>query len=590
MTNPSPMVEQAVFSVTLKASGNDVVLEQATEGVADDGIRFARHLAARVTLFDGHYDSSNLFAFFYSRESVLLGRLTPRSGASGEGRYYLECLFLSFDLFLAVGADPATLYQMSLNTTRFALYRPGTILQPFSLDQEVELVNVDSLRETIVNVGLRALALLSQSVLEETQTFFVSQYRVLNLISALFSVLPIQARGNMDFAVGLYFREISTRVMGVTTPRRGGFRLPTLQTSTYYLDLENVVDNEGIYALNNPWSVFVESVLSARAPDYLCKKIEDAYYSGEGGTIFNIGTGTPPSDEIAALGQTLLDRFKSVDNSDDLGELKSSQLDFEDDEGFDYAKAGDDDLFGTSDAWTEIERKRDGEEWKNSEDQDRDEWDEIAAALTDVDTPDDDAPNSIQITHVEDDEQYDSFQGKDVSQDDSDSFSSRQRASSALEEDLFNADTFKEQLNRILKDQDQKDGSLSTPDEDISMASNDWTDSTFTDDGMIVLSPFAVLSARFPEKNVLLRRLDELVKGVCRMKPGFQTELRRFWRKLLANSDFTFCQTVREEYLRYLRRLSSKALDFDEQVSAGELAVGVVDVLEIISSDMNDDY
>ena len=159
-----------------------------------------------------------------------------------------------------------------------------------------------------------------------------------------------------------------------------------------------------------------------------------------------------------------------------------------------------------------------------------------------------------------------------------------------MEEDLFNADTFKEQLNRILKDQDQKDGSLSTPDEDISMASNDWTDSTFTDDGMIVLSPFAVLSARFPEKNVLLRRLDELVKGVCRMKPGFQTELRRFWRKLLANSDFTFCQTVREEYLRYLRRLSSKALDFDEQVSAGELAVGVVDVLEIISSDMNDDY
>ena len=585
MTDPFPVVEQAVFSVTLKSPVNAVSLEQATEGVSSEGLRLAKLLASRVTLFDDRYDTHNLFAFFYSRDSVLLGRLTPRDARPEGGRFYLECLFLNFDLFLDVGADPCVLYHESLNTTRFALYRPGTVLQPFSLEREVPPVNLESLEETEERIGLRALALLSQSVLEEPQTFFVSEHRLLNLISSLFSVLPIQGRGNMDFAVGLFFRGVPTRVLGATAPPSGKFQAPKLQNNTCYLDLRDVVANRDIYVVNHPWSVFVEYVLTADAPDYLCQKIVEAYYDGDAGTVFDIGTGAPPSEEIAELGRSLLDDFKSVEDTEDLGGLRPPKLHFDDAGHLDYADGDGGESFSPSDAWSEIERMSDGEEWKNGEDQDRDGWDEVAETLADDVLPDDKTLNSIQIVRIEDNP-GDSINAVTLS--DPDSASDSRKKLNGLEEDLFNAETYQEQLNRLQKERDGKDGFLSTTDGSKLTDDAPSIPSSRDDDGIVVLSPFAVLSAYFPEKNEILRRLDELIKDVCQRQNDSQSELRRLWRKLAASGDFYFFQAVREEYLRYLKRFLDR-LDHGEQTAAGELTVGAIDVLEIIAFDEDDE-
>ena len=591
MTNSSSTVEQAVFSVTLKTPVNVVALEQKTDGVSDEGLQTARLLAARATLFNDRYDSCNLFAFFYSRDSVLIGRLTPRGKRSEGGCYYLECLFLSFELFVSAGADPLTLYQQSLNTTRFALYRPGTVLQPFSLEHDADLVNVASLNDVIPNPGLRALSLLAQSVLEETQTFFVSRQRSLTLISSLFSVLPIQARGNMNFAVGLYFRGVPTRVVGATAPRRGTFRLPKFHDFVYCLDLQNISDNEDMYALSNPWGVFLEYVLNAGAADYLCRKIGDAYYDGTAGTVFEIGTGAPPSEAIAALGATLLDDFKRAEKSGNFEGSRPYGIDLRDVVGLEFAdedeEEEEDNPFEQSDAWSEIERSRDGEEWKSG-DQNRDEFDDIAEIFSDTNV-NDDAQNSIQVVRVDDDE-YDLFREKDATSCDFNS-SDLKKASNGLEEELFGGETFEEQLNRLGETRGKKRPFSSTSDDDETSLDDGKSFDAYADDddGLIVLSPFAVLSAEFPEKNELLRRFDELVKGVCKLEPDFQSELGRLWREMVENCDFIFIQSVREEYLRYLRRLLNRSSDVEETHPDGELTVGAVDVLEIICSDGDDE-
>ena len=93
------------------------------------------------------------------------------------------------------------------------------------------------------------------------------------------------------------------------------------------------------------------------------------------------------------------------------------------------------------------------------------------------------------------------------------------------------------------------------------------------------------MSAEFPEKNELLRRFDELVKGVCKLESDFQSELSRLWREIVENCDFTFVQSVRREYMQYLRRLLSRASDVEDNRPDGELTVGAIDVLEIIGSD-----
>ena len=97
------------------------------------------------------------------------------------------------------------------------------------------------------------------------------------------------------------------------------------------------------------------------------------------------------------------------------------------------------------------------------------------------------------------------------------------------------------------------------------------------------------MSAEFPEKNELLRRLDELVKGVCKLEPDFQSELSRLWFEIVEKCDFMFVQSVRREYLRYLRRLLNRSSDVEESRPDGELTVGAIDVLEIISSDGDDE-
>ena len=270
----------------------------------------------------------------------------------------------------------------------------------------------------------------------------------------------------------------------------------------------------------------------------------------------------------------MLDDFKRVENTGDLG---GARFDFRDVVGLEYADEDEteeeDNPFEQSDAWSEIERSRDGEEWKG-EDQDRDEFDDIAAFFSDPNPTDDETPNSIRFVQVDEDE-YDAFREKNASSRDFSSSSDSQKTSNGLEEELFGGETFEEQLNRLCETQDKKDAFTPTSDDD----------DPDVDDGLVVLSPFAVLSAEFPEKNELLRRFDELVKGVCKLESDFQSELSRLWREIVENCDFMFVQSVRREYLQYLRRLLSRASDVEDNRPDGELTVGAIDVLEIIGSD-----
>jgi len=551
-------VEQAVFSVKLGVSSNSTTLRNATDGVSDEELAFAMRLAERVVSLGGRYDPNNMFMFPLGKDTILLGRLTPQGPMSNEGPFYLECLFFDYEVFCNAGLDPVRFLHLALNTTRFALYREETELQTFTIEQSSgAFINVDSVHVAVSRAGLKAPAVLIQSMLEREQTAFVSRFPTQAFISTIFSLLPLQFRDRFNFSTGLFFRDVEVDLIGATAFGNVPFLFPKSLPSGACLNLDDVKLHEEKYFLTHPWAVMLDWALKSDALPFLHSKMARDYLAGY-----------RENEDARALGKEWLDDLFEAENNGSLDDPETID-DFQSRD----ALEGDEEAerrapWGILNQWNKEEEEHDGEEWKTSDDDRRDEWDAIANSLAGPREVEPDMSHSIQIVQVDD---------SDVS---SESASSDDRSPSMSigddSDDLSSDETFEEQLRRRLSERDRKN------EKKAGSFENETPSDSVTEGGLssIALSPFVILSAEFPHKSVLLRRLDELVRSVCRREFNSQVELELHWKRLEAEPDRLFVERVREEYLFFLNRLISKDVDPEENCN---LTVGALDVLDVLS-------
>jgi hypothetical protein len=539
MSDSSRCAEQAVFSVKLNSPLNVVELMQATEGVDDEELEQARELASRIALFGGRYYANNMFAFFWSNGRALAGRLTPQDENFNGDAFYLECLFMDFELFCRAGADPVTFNQLALNTTRFAHYRRNSVLRPLELNQSASFVNSESVYDSIEKIGPRLVAAMLQTLLERERTLFISRYRPLPLVATLFSLLPVHARGALSFAASVYFRGIGVRFMAASVPAQEPASIPQLYPPPFCVDLRKIDGAEDSIVIKSSWCDFVERILESYALPYLEARLRWRYEVDATEREFL----SPPfmtSEEVDALGVECLEELENTDGSER------------------------EDLYGLFDAWERTKDELDGEEWKKSGEQ-RDEDSDRSGSTSSIGRGNEPSlKHTIQIFQVDCNDEMNIY----------DSNATPSSMPGDVDDPGFE-ETIEEQLNRIARETAGRAVFDATSDDD------EW----LRDDG-VALAPFAVLTAKFPEKEELLRRLDRLVREVCAGSNSVKSELGTLWRELAANSDPDFFLQVKEEYLRHLRRRIFWSNDPQE---CGDCALGVLEVLEFFLDDEGDD-
>lgn len=595
MSDSSSLVEQAVYSVKLDSRQNVVNLEQCSPGAVEEDLRFASDLASRVSLLDGRFYTSNMFSFFLPNGTSLIGRLTPRSDRSiRDGEFYFQCLFADFELFCSAGADPLTFMHFALNTTQFGLYRAGSSLPSFRLNQNASLVNIASVQSVDKKVGHRALAFLIQSILENSHTFFVSKLPTPTLTSAVFSLFPVNERRRLSFSTGLFFRGNLPRFCCAKSSGSRTLVLPTLEESVEFLDQKELRIYEALYGLDNPWSVLINEVLTSKTIDYFLMWITnhyDAYVRDREFDADYYGMG------CVELGSELLGFFFGCsDVNDGESSPQNEKGDgYEDGEGWSASEDGEQETsFDILENWKKEEDDRNGDEWKSNANK-RDAWDAIAESATSVSKEESDSINSIRFFQIEPEpDESGSGESSTFQMDDAGDFSEELEGET---DNPFEAETFEEQLKRRLIEQARASSLDGNPDESRNVKTQDVEDeirrfcSTVDDSGKdgeeaitdgerIALSPFSVLSAEYPENDASLRRLDALVRDVCKRTLNSQTNLERFWKGFTAEFAPDFVDRVREEYLKRLKLSIGLG---DEPEDDCNLILGVLDACQILS-------
>jgi hypothetical protein len=280
MSETSFLVEQAVFSVNLTrrlSNGrNEATLLDATEQASREDLDAAREWAARVETLETGLDSFNLFFLPTPSGAFAIGRLTPAS-TSERGAFYFQIFFVEREAFFQCGANPIALLHLALNTARFALYRPGAKLEPFSLEARAPWINHAELRRTTERLGTRALATLIQTTLEEKRTAFVADCSVFSVVAALFDLTPIHWRPTLSFAVGLRFGGgLTFRLNGATAKR--GVEGPSVEDGATRCDLRDVVENDDAYPIDNPWAALVATALQEGRLDYVYERMAEDFF------------------------------------------------------------------------------------------------------------------------------------------------------------------------------------------------------------------------------------------------------------------------------------------------------------------------
>lgn len=282
MNESIPAVEQAVIAVKLGETTNEVALAQTTPNVAEVDVEELLNWAERVELFGGRFDKMNMFFFPTPSGALAIGRLTPDAERPRDsGRFYFQTMLVAPETFYRCCANPPLIYQMALSTTRFAFYSSKSRLRPFRFELD-ELRHWGEVGETIrtgARVGARALATLTQSVLETTQTSFATDYRAFSVVSSLFALLPIYWRPELTFSVGVKFRGVaSIRLIGATV---GGAvkNVPYSQMTPQFFDLRDFFDDDFDYPPTNAWATFVETALKTDRVDFINRKILENFFN-----------------------------------------------------------------------------------------------------------------------------------------------------------------------------------------------------------------------------------------------------------------------------------------------------------------------
>ncbi|MBQ9873893.1 MAG: hypothetical protein IJM30_05480 [Thermoguttaceae bacterium] len=541
------MIEQAVMDVELDELQNEIVLAQSTRGVESRDIAALIDFAERVEPIEGVYDPHNLFCVPLPSGLSAFGRLTPNESQtdSGARRYYLETLLADRETFQRCGANPRTLISAALNGLFFSHYRPGKPLLPFSLDEQLELARFGELREVVRKFGARALTALVQATLENERTTFVSDHLPVVLVSCVFSLLPVSARRSLAFSAGVRFRdEASIRLVGASKKGRESLGVE-MRTDGAFLDLRDVRESEEFYPVENPWCVLVESALNSEDvfAFYYAKLVEE-YLNLP--TEFSYDERVAPFKYVSTIGSDWINELMEIDEEerDDLGDEESPFLS-NDGEGEEWKNGEVGDLEPPTDrAWRPRERNDFLREVNESENRLQNDLADLASRA---------GVQGLDSSFL--------FSGDKVF-------------------DVSGFDKICEAVNDALGELKKFDSSLIDDEERPS-------NSTPT------LSPFATLSAEFPERSDDFRTLHSLasalIKGENRVDD--RDAFDDFWRAFCQSIDEPILNRVREVYLNALLEAIATLRRFSpiEREKSAKKALGCNDVFEILTKDWDDE-
>jgi len=507
-------VEQLVVAVKFAPAQNEVALEQATSGVASADRDEILARARRVKLFNGRFESSNFFSFRLPSGGSAIGRLIPRRGKPiSAGEFYFQCLIASSDVFYNCGADSIRLALHAMNTTFFSAYQPGVALKKFKLEEPISYANLSEIRRTSDKIGAHTLAVLSQSLFQYDQTYFVTDYHAFLLVSNVFSLLPVFARRELSFSVGLFFQgDQTSNFVGVTLPKRVPFRCRETLDAESFLDLRDVAENGSEYPVDAPWAKLVENVLKRDLVDSFFYKIARNYLDNEPALETGDDLRTR-LEEVETLGEEWQEFFASC-SADKLEGFEGFSEDFDEND--------PEDRFGTFDEFSDEENDSDGEEWKQGALFDANDYEE----RVDEDDEEDESLHKVRFFEIprkfEDGAQYPISERLERDEQDDLPASSSLNAPNSREVAQF----LEARLSRRALDED----------------------ATKRANGELRFPPFVILSAEFPKKNVALRTLDALIFSALSGNESAKRDVVRVWKEFCATSEKETSKRARELY------------------------------------------
>ncbi|MDD3589612.1 MAG: hypothetical protein PHO46_04990 [Thermoguttaceae bacterium] len=556
------MIEQVVVAIQMDEEHNDVAWQQSTSGAACGDVVAIVEYAACVELIDGVYDSNNFFCLNLPSGSFAIGRLTPQEfvGGNQAKRYYFESMIVDDETFYRCGANPKTLISSAINSTFFAHYRPDRTLRPFEIEGRTELLRYNELLETSQKVGDKAIIILVQSVLENNQTFFVTDSLTTALVSCVYSLLPVCSRKNLTVAAGLHFRDdCMTRLCGVTKGANVPLISEECRKTDSFLDLCDVRINGNSYVVDNPWAMLVQAILVSEYVRFFFyeKLIKEVVGQDNDFGDDNI---TPLSfDVVTKMG---IDWLNELDNESD----------------------EDDSIFGSKSLDFDLNGENgEGEEWKryandrplNASGDDR----RLGASIWDDAEEIELARQNRFLDDMKDfSAQIEEDLARQVNQAAQKSKNEKGEKASAQPDSLNTVGTNDESDERRLARNIQEIDDWFACSDGVAVGE---ADSSKGENNEIKLSPFALLSSAFPSKDRDLRTLHTLIEKVVKEDGQMADveELERFWRQFAPKCQINELHKIRFTYLESL----IKAIGHLEVLTTEEHVKTILACYEVIS-------
>ena len=548
------MVDQVVVAVTLGEPRNVVSLEQATDGVGDEDLEVVLDSAADVALFEERFDGYNLFCFGLPSGRMLVGRLAPgpkdpETKPDSQRKFFFECLIADWQAFALSGSNPWSLQSQAISDLYFmsyARYAEGKKLQAFRVDKQREIIKLGELKAEIAKNSPHTLAVLAQSVIENSQTFFVASRSPMGVVSALYGLTPLALRPLLSVAVGIIFRNRDVRVTGVFHQRKRSLDLPYSTNAKSFFNLDYCNSDGGGYFVHNPWCQCLERVLEAGGDSislclfsYAMERVVDEFRA----SVFN---GSIQFSDLASLGNLLLEEFALEDGGDAFGESSDEGVSFhwDDDSGESWKNGAADPDSEIISFDQSVQSNPDGERKPKP---DRHFYDELISYTKDVGA-----------------KQYEDYKNKNGAS-----------SQDAPPEDDKNRGVL-DDVQRGIQEAREK-GNLRSADPDKADRRSD-------DSGGFTLSPFALLSCKLPNRDVSLRRLDALVNGVVKSAGSVESreELGAFWAELCDVCYNREILLIRNVYIKWMTCLVNSRSS-DKSVDTVKRNNGLFHVFNVIS-------
>ncbi len=512
--------------------------------------------AAGVKLIDDVFDSGNIFCLNLPSGALGAGRLTPRDflHSRRSDEYYFECLIVDDETFFYCGANPRTLISSAISSTNFSHFHPNKPLRAFELDEQKPILRYNELLETSLRVGGDSIVVLTQSVLDARQTFFVTDSSATALISCVYSLLPARARKNLTVASGLYFADDrSTRLIGVVKKVDEPLHNVECRKADSFLDLRDVKKNGDVYVVDNAWAALVQAVLVSEYVRFFFygKLVEEALYQRDG---FDEDAPDLRLEDVAEVGREWLEELENGSDEND-----DSEIDF-----------------------FEVDLEEDGEEWKRSARDVGDDSDDASPLNPPFELERPKVPPKRNAflddmrtfsTQIEDDAAKLAGQRRERSEDSDENL----QFPSGFPRGSVEAD-----ITEILKTIEDSFGSEGND--------ADSYESRIFGNNEICLSPFVLLSFAFPSIDKDLRTLHSLigkvVKGGGRVSDSEELEI--FWRSFCKRVSTDELLRIKKTYLAFLTRLIT-FLKMKSSVECVERILGCNEAVDVITREEKED-